>query len=58
MPSLEAVDLDRLRIYFEAVLLVDQELLDILALIALELDHLSHLGVVDNGAIASCVNNR
>jgi hypothetical protein len=50
--SLEAVDLDGLDIKTKALLLVGQEVLDILALIALELDHLSHLGVRDDGAIA------
>lgn len=51
--SLEAVDLDGLGVKLQAVLLVGEELLDILALIALELDHLAHLGIVDDGAIAS-----
>ena len=50
--SLEAVDLDGLDIKTQALLLVGQKVLDILALIALELDHLSHLGVGDDGAIA------
>ena len=50
--SLEAVDLDGLDIKTKALLLVCQKVLDILALIALELDHLSHLGVSDDGAIA------
>ena len=50
--SLEAVDLDGLDIKTKAFLLVGQKVLDILALIALELDHLSHLGVGDDGAIA------
>ena len=45
---------DGLGVKLEALLLVDEELLDILALVALELNHLAHLGVVDNGAIASC----
>ena len=34
-------------------ILVDQELLDVLALISLELNHLAHLTVVHDGAIAS-----
>jgi len=50
--SLEAMDLDGLGIEFEAILLIDQELLNILTLITLELDHLAHLRVVDDGAIA------
>jgi len=50
--SLETVDLDGLRIKLEAFLLVNEEFLNILALIALELDHLSHLSVIDDGAIA------
>lgn len=44
--------LDGLGIKLQTLLLVGQELLDILALITLELDHLSHLRVNDNGAIA------
>jgi hypothetical protein len=48
------MDLDGLGIEFETLLLVDQEFLHIFALIALELDHLSHLSIVDDGAIASC----
>lgn len=50
--GLEAVDLDSLAIKTEALLLVRQEVLDILALVALELDHLAHLRVCDDGAIA------
>lgn len=50
--SLETVDLNSLDIKTEAVFLVGQEILDIFALVALELDHLSHLGVGDDGAIA------
>ena len=49
---LETVDLDGLRIQLQPLLLIDQELLYILALVALELDHLAHLRVVDDGAIA------
>lgn len=51
--GLESVDLDGLGVEFKAILLVNQEFLDIFALITLELDHLAHLGVIDNGAIAS-----
>lgn len=50
--SLETVDLYGLDIKTQALLLVCQEILNILALIALELDHLSHLGVGDDSAIA------
>lgn len=46
------MDLDDFGIKFEAFLLVNQKFLDILALIALELDHLAHLGVADDGSIA------
>lgn len=53
LATLEAVDLDGLGVELEAFLLVDEEFLDVLALIALQLDHLAHLRVVDNGAIAS-----
>ena len=49
---LETVDFDGLRIQLQALLLIDQEFLHILALVALELDHLAHLRVVDDGAIA------
>lgn len=51
--GLETMDLDSLGIKFQAFLLVGEELLNILALIALELDHLPHLSVDDDGAIAS-----
>jgi hypothetical protein len=51
--GLETVDLDGLGIKLKALLLVGQELLNILALISLELDHLTHLSVVDDRAIAS-----
>lgn len=44
--------LDGLRIETKALLLVGQEVLDILALISLELDDFTHLGVCDYGAIA------
>ena len=44
--------LDGLRIKTKALLLVGQEVLDILALISLELDDLTHLGVGDYGSIA------
>ena len=51
--GLETVDLDGLCIQAQAFLLIGQELLNILALIALELDDLTHLGVDHDGAIAS-----
>jgi hypothetical protein len=44
--------LDGLYIETKALLLVGQEVLDVLALIALELDDFTHLGVCDYGAIA------
>jgi len=50
---LESMDLDCLGIKFKTFLLVDQELLYILSLIALKLNHLTHLTVIDDGAIAS-----
>lgn len=50
--GLEPVDLYGLGIEFEPFFLVDQEFLDIFALIPLELDHLAHLSIVDDGAIA------
>ncbi len=45
--------LDSLCVELEAVF-GDEELLDIFTLIALELDHLAHLTVGDDCAIASC----
>jgi hypothetical protein len=50
--SLKTVYLNGLDIKTQALLLVCQKILDVLALIALELDHLSHLGVGNDGAIA------
>jgi hypothetical protein len=47
--------LDGLGIKFETLFLVGEELLNILALISLELNHLPHLRVDDDGAIASCL---
>lgn len=46
------MDLDGLSIKTQAFLLIGQEILHILALIALELDHLAHLRVGDDSAIA------
>jgi len=51
--GLETMDLNGLRIKLQTLLLVSEELLYILALIALKLNHLAHLSVNDNGAIAS-----
>jgi len=51
--DLEPMDLDGLGIELQSFLLVDQEFLNILTLITLKLDHLAHLRVVDDGAIAS-----
>lgn len=44
--------LDGLGIELETLFLIDQEFLNILALVTLELDHLAHFSVVDNSAIA------
>jgi hypothetical protein len=44
--------LDRLSIKTKSLLLVGQEVLDVFALIALELDDFAHLGVAHDGAIA------
>jgi hypothetical protein len=44
---------DSLCIKLEPIL-IDQELLDVLALISLKLNHFAHLTVVDDRAIASC----
>lgn len=51
--GLEAVDLNVLGIQAQTFLLICQELLNIFALITLELNHFAHFRVVDNGAIAS-----
>jgi len=51
--GLETMDLDGLGIKLKTFFLVREELLNILALIALKLNHLSHLRVGNNGAIAS-----
>lgn len=50
--DLEAVDLDGFSIQAQPLLLIGQELLDILALVALQLYHLAHLRIGDDGAIA------
>jgi len=49
---LETMDLDGLGIELQAVL-INEELLNIFTLITLELDHLSHFRIDDNGAITS-----
>ena len=46
------MDLYGLNIKTKAILLVGKEILNVLALVALELDHLAHLRVVDDGSIA------
>jgi hypothetical protein len=46
------VDFDSLGIELKTLLLINEELLHILALITLKLNHLAHLGIDDNGAIA------
>jgi hypothetical protein len=45
--------LDGLGIKFQTLLLIGEELLNILALISLKLNHLPHLSIDDDGAIAS-----
>lgn len=52
MTRLKTVDLDSLAIKAQALLLISQEILHILALVSLQLNHLAHLRVGDNGAIA------
>jgi hypothetical protein len=51
-PRLEAMDLDSLDIKPQALLLIRQKVLHILALVSLQLYHLSHVGIGDDGAIA------
>lgn len=48
------MDLDSLGVKLKTVL-AGEEFLEILALVALELNHLAHLSIVDDGAIAGCV---
>jgi len=50
---LETMDLDGLGIQLETLFLIGEEFLNIFTLISLKLDHLSHLSIIDNGAIAS-----
>ena len=52
------MDFDGLLIETQTVVFVREELLDLVALIALELNHVAHslgVGIIDDGAIASCV---
>ena len=49
----QETNLDGLGVEFQTLYLVDQELLNVIALITLQLDHVPHLTVIDNGAIAS-----
>lgn len=56
MSGLETVDLDGLLVETQSIVLVGKELLNLVALITLELNHVTHafgIGVVDDGAIAS-----
>jgi len=47
------MDLDCLRINFQSLFLVDKELLHGIALVALQLNHVAGLFIVDNCAVAS-----
>jgi len=47
------MDLNGFSIKLQSFFLIHQEFLDIFALIPLKLDHLAHLGIVDDRAIAS-----
>lgn len=58
MLHVEKKYLDSFRIKFQPLLFVDQKFLDIFALITLKLDHLAHLSVIDDGAIASLTGIR
>jgi hypothetical protein len=58
MPGLETVDLDGLLVETQSFVRVGKKLLNLVALVTLELNHVTHafgVGVVDDGAIASCV---
>ena len=52
-PKRNEIHLNGLGIKLQTLLLVGEELLNIFALIALKLDHLSHLTIDHDGAIAS-----
>ena len=49
------MNLDVTGIKLEAVFLVGEKIQQVLALVALELDHLAKIGVGDGGTIAGCV---
>jgi hypothetical protein len=53
MATLETVDLNGLTVKTKTLRFIGKKFLHVLALIPLELDHLAHLGVDDDGAIAS-----
>lgn len=56
--SIDKTHLDVLLIDGQAGLGIDEEILDLDTVVALELDHLAHtlgLGVTDDGAIAGCM---
>lgn len=53
MTDLEPMDLDGLGVKLKTFLLIGQELLNIFPLVSLQLNHLAHLSVGDDGAIAS-----
>ena len=48
------MDLDGLGVQLETFLLVGQKLLNIFTLVSLQLNHITHLSVVDDGSIAGC----
>lgn len=50
------MDLDGLGIQLKTFLLVGQELLNIFPLISLQLNHLAHLSIANDSAIAGCSN--
>ena len=49
------MDLDGLGIEVKTLFLVRQEFLNILPLITLQLNHLPHFTVMDDGSIAGCL---
>lgn len=51
--DLKSMDFNGFGVKFQPLLFVDQELLDIFALITLKLDHLTHLRIINDGAITS-----
>src|SRR6266480_6975031 len=50
---LEAMDLDCLGVDLKTLVLVDEKILHSIALVALQLDHVAGLLIVDDGAVAS-----